>query len=374
MVRPDLEPTIGELLDRHGVSRRSFFKYCTAMASLLALPPLAARALAAQLRAAQRPSVIYLSFQECTGCLESFTRSFAPTIENLIFNVISLDYDDTLMAAAGAQAEQAREQAMRAHYGKYLLVVDGAVPTNDGGVYHCAAGRTGLDILTECAKGAAAVVCVGTCASFGGLPFADPNPTGARAISTLVPGKPVVNVSGCPPIPEVIAGTLLQYVTSGRVPDLDAHLRPTVFYGNSIHDRCYRRPFYDQGKFAKTFDDEGARNGWCLYELGCKGPTTYNACATLKWNNAVSFPIQSGHPCLGCAEPDFWDRGSFYSPIPSPRWGKAGEVTPAEAGDIAAGAALAGAAVGAGSVLLARQRIKRYQRTQSSQSESGNEE
>ena len=283
MVRPDCEPTIGELLDRHGVSRRSFFKYCTAMASLLALPPLAARALAQQLRAAHRPSVIYLSFQECTGCLESLTRSFAPTIENLIFNVISLDYDDTLMAAAGTQAEQAREQAMQANYGKYLLVVDGAVPVGDGGVYHCAAGRTGVDILTQCAKGAAAIVCVGTCASFGGLPFADPNPTSARAISTLVPGKPVVNVSGCPPIPEVIAGTLLQYVTSGRVPDLDEHLRPTVFYGNSIHDRCYRRPFYDQGKFAKTFDDEGARSGWCLYELGCKGPTTYNACATIKW-------------------------------------------------------------------------------------------
>ena len=374
MSKHDSEPTIGELLDRNGVSRRSFVKYCTAMASLLAMPPIAARAMAAKLRAAHRPSVIYLSFQECTGCLESLTRSFAPTIENLIFNVISLDYDDTLMAAAGAQAEKAREQAMEANYGKYLLVVDGAVPIADGGVYHCAAGRTGLDILTECAKGAAAIVCVGTCASFGGLPFADPNPTGARAISTLLPGKPVVNVSGCPPIPEVIAGTLLQYVTSGRVPDLDANLRPTVFYGNSIHDRCYRRPFYDRGEFAKTFDDEGARSGWCLYELGCKGPTTYNACATLKWNNAVSFPIQSGHPCLGCAEPEFWDRGSFYSPIPSPRWGKAGEVSTGQAAAIAGASAAAGAVIGAGSVLLARQRIKRNQRGSNSPSEKDNEE
>ena len=108
MARPELQPTIGELLDRQGVSRRSFVKYCTAMASLLALPPHAARAMAEQLRAARRPSVIYLSFQECTGCLESLTRSFAPTIENLIFNVVSLDYDDTLMAAAGSQAEEAR--------------------------------------------------------------------------------------------------------------------------------------------------------------------------------------------------------------------------------------------------------------------------
>lgn len=349
-------PTIGELLDRNGVSRRSFIKYCTSVASLLALPPLAGRAMAEQLRAAERPSVIYLSFQECTGCLESLTRSFSPSIDDLLFNVISLDYDDTLMAAAGAQAEAAREQAMKQHYGKYVLVVDGAVPLSDGGVYNCAAGRSALDILTEAAKGAAAIVCVGTCSAFGGIPYAAPNPTGARPISDIITDRPIINVSGCPPIPEVITGTLLLYVTTGKVPELDAHGRPTVFYGNTIHDRCYRRPFYDRGLFAKSFDDEGARNGWCLYELGCKGPTTYNACATIKWNNGVSFPIESGHPCLGCAEPDFWDAGSFYSPLASPRWGKAGEVSPLQAGGLVGGAAVVGAALGAGSVLLARHR------------------
>jgi hydrogenase small subunit len=357
----DSQPTIGALLDRNGVSRRAFMKYCTAMASVLAMPPLAGRAMAEQLRAAHRPSVIYLSFQECTGCLESLTRSFAPSIESLIFNVISLDYDDTLMAAAGHQAEEARDQAMKANYGKYLLVVDGSVPTGEGGVYNCAAGRTALDILTDCARGAAAIVCVGTCSSFGGIPFANPNPTGARPVSDIIGDKPIINVSGCPPIPEVITGTLLQYVTLGRVPELDAHRRPTVFFGNTIHDRCYRRPFYDRGQFAKTFDDEGARSGWCLYELGCKGPTTYNACATVKWNDGVSFPIETGHPCLGCAEPNFWDGGSFYSPIPTPRWGKAGEVRPAEAAELAIGGAVAGAVIGAGSVLLARHRTQRLQ-------------
>ena len=356
MPASSVQPTIGELLDRHGVSRRGFIKYCTAMTSLLALPPLAGRAMAEQLRATRRPSVIYLSFQECTGCLESLTRSFSPTIDNLLFNIISLDYDDTLMAAAGAQAEEARAQAMKDNYGKYVVVVDGAVPVADGGVYDCAAGRSAVDILTEAAKGAAAIVCVGTCSSFGGIPFANPNPTGARPVSDIITDRPIVNVSGCPPIAEVITGTLLLYVTTGKVPELDAHGRPLVFFGNSIHDRCYRRPFYDRGLFAKTFDDEGARNGWCLYELGCKGPTTYNACATIKWNGGVSFPIESGHPCLGCAEPSFWDGGSFYSPLASPRWGKAGEVSPAEAGALAGGAAVVGAVIGAGSVLLARHR------------------
>jgi hydrogenase small subunit len=349
----DGRSTIGELLDRNGVSRRAFVKYCSAMASALALPPLAGKVMAEQLRTARRPSVIYLSFQECTGCLESLTRSFAPTIESLIFNVISLDYDDTLMAAAGAQAERAREQAMKASYGEYLLVVDGSVPTGDGGVYHCAAGRSAIDILTDCAQGAAAIVCVGTCSSFGGVPFAAPNPTGARPVSDIVGHKPIINVSGCPPIPEVITGTLLQYVTTGRVPDLDEHLRPTVFFGNTIHDRCYRRPFYDRGQFAKSFDDEGARNGWCLYELGCKGPTTHNACATIKWNDGVSFPIESGHPCLGCAEPGFWDRGSFYEALSVTSIGSAREI------GIAAGA---GVALGTAAALLARRRQARLTR------------
>jgi hydrogenase small subunit len=350
------ELTVGEMLLRHGVSRRSFIKYCTATASAMALPPWMGPAMAEQLRNAPRPSVVYLSFQECTGCLESLTRSFAPTIESLIFNTISLDYNDTLMAASGEAAESARAKALKDNFGKYVLVVDGSVPTGAGGAYCTAGGRSAEDILREAAKGAAAIVCVGTCASFGGIPFADPNPTGAWPVSAIVGDKPIVNVSGCPPIPEVMTGTLLQFVTTGQVPDLDEHRRPKAFFGNTIHDRCYRRPFYDQGKFAKTFDDEGARNGWCLYELGCKGPTTYNACATVKWNGGVSFPIQSGHGCIGCSEPGFWDKGSFYSPQSTPAWSKAGEVSPRQMLELTAGAAAVGVVVGAASAGVSRAR------------------
>jgi hydrogenase small subunit len=356
------QPTIGEMLERHGVSRRIFIKYCTAMASVLALPPLAGRAMAEQLRAAPRPSVIYLSFQECTGCLESLTRSFTPTIENLIFDIISLDYDDTLMAAAGGQAEAARVKAMKDNYGKYVLVIDGSVPTGANGAYCTSGGRSAVDILREAAKGAAAIVCVGTCSAFGGIPFADPNPTEAWPVSGIVDDKPIINVSGCPPIPEVITGTLLQFISTGKVPDLDEHRRPKVFFGNTIHDRCYRRPFYDQGKFAKSFDDEGARNGWCLFELGCKGPTTYNACATIKWNGGTSFPIESGHGCLGCSEPNFWDKGSFYSALSAPRWGKAGEVSPREVLEVAGAAVATGVALGAASAGVARLRQHRSER------------
>jgi hydrogenase small subunit len=312
------QETLEQRLSEQGVSRRAFLKFCAALATMMALPPSSASAIAAALSQAKRPSVIWLSFQECTGCTESLTRSHSPTLESLIFDMISLDYHHTLQAASGFAAEQARDDAMKAFYGKYLLLVDGSIPLKDGGVYSTIAGRTNLDMLEEAAKGAAAIVAVGSCAAFGGLPNAQPNPTGAVAVSDIVKDKPIVNISGCPPIPSVITGVLAHYLTFGELPALDELGRPKAFYGETIHDRCYRRPFYDQGKFAKTFDDEGARNGWCLYELGCKGPTTHNACATTKWNGGAGFPIEAGHGCIGCSEPKFWDAGSFYTPLSAP--------------------------------------------------------
>ena len=205
---------------------------------------------------------------------------------------------------------------MKDNFGKYVLVVDGSVPTGAGGAYCTAGGpqRGGYPARGGQGSGGHRLRRHLRGLRRHSLRRSQPDPSAGRS-SAIVGDKPIINVSGCPPIPEVITGTLLQFVTTGKVPDLDEHRRPKVFFGNTIHDRCYRRPFYDQGKFAKSFDDEGARNGWCLYELGCKGPTTYNACATLKWNGGTSFPIQSGHGCLGCSEPGFWDKGSFYSAL-----------------------------------------------------------
>ena len=340
-------PTIAEQLAKQGISRRAFLKFCAAAASLMALPPSMAPAIAEALGKRTRPSVIWLSFQECTGCTESLTRSHSPTIESLIFDMISLDYHHTLQAASGTAAEHAREEAMKEP--GYLVLVDGSIPTKDGGIYSTIAGMTNLQMLKDTLENAAAVVSIGTCAAYGGIPKADPNPTGAKSVQALmdeglVPHKPVINVPGCPPIPTVITGVLAHYLTFGEIPELDHLGRPLMFFGDSIHDRCYRRPFYDQGKFAKTFDDSGARNGWCLFELGCKGPTTYNACATTKWNDGTSFPIESGHGCIGCSEPDFWDAGSFYSALSMP-------TRPL---DLAAGAVVAGAAIGVGVAIANR--------------------
>ena len=335
------EKTLGEVLRQQGITRRGFLKFCAATASMMALPPSMVPRIAEALEKARRPSVIWLSFQECTGCTESLTRSHSPTIESLIFNTISLDYHHTLQAAAGTHAELAREQAMEENYGKYLVVVDGSIPVANP-AFSTIAGISNLDMLEKTAKGAVAIVAVGTCASFGGIPHANPNPTGAVAVSEIIKDKPIVNVSGCPPIPVVISGVLAHYLTFGSIPELDALGRPLAFYGNSIHDRCYRRPFYDKGLFAETFDDEGAKLGWCLYKLGCKGPTTYNACATTKWNEGTSFPIEAGHPCLGCSEPDFWDGGGFYKAISKPT----GDISRTAVYAIGAGAA-AGVALGA---------------------------
>ncbi|MGE5504047.1 MAG: hydrogenase small subunit [Actinomycetota bacterium] len=314
-----IDPVLPTMLSRAGVDRREFLKYCGGLASALALAPAMAPRIAEALERARRPSVIWLSFQECTGCTESLTRADAPSLEQLIFSAVSLDYHHTLQAASGHAAEAARLKAMKDNAGKYLVLVDGAVPLGDPG-FSTIAGRSNRDILEETVAGAAAVIAMGSCAAFGGLPAAAPNPTGAVAISALVKDKPVVNVPGCPPIPVVMTGVVAHFLTFGKLPELDALGRPKVFYGETVHDRCYRRPFYDRGLFAESFDDEGARKGWCLFKLGCKGPVTYNACATVKWNGGVSFPIQSGHPCLGCSQPEFWDAGAFYKPLSMP-WG-----------------------------------------------------
>lgn len=316
---PKLE-TFENYLSRQKISRRSFIKICSTIASLLALPPNAFPLLTEKLLKTTRPTVIWLSFQECTGCTESLTRSHSPTIEELIFNYISLDYHHTLQAASGEAAENARSNAMKKAFGQYILIVDGSIPIGNDGVYSTIAGKSNLDLLKECAHGAAAIIAIGSCASFGGLPAASPNPTGATGVDELMKNgliekKTLVNIPGCPPLPIAISSVIAHYLAFNRFPELDELHRPLSFYGHTIHERCSRYHFYQEEKFAERFDDEGARNGWCLYKLGCKGPTTHNACAIYKWNEGTSNPIESGHPCLGCSEPTFWDKGGFYQSL-----------------------------------------------------------
>ena len=286
-----------------GVDRRDFIRICTLAAAALGLSSAAAARLAEAAARGLKPSVIWLHFQECTGCSESLLRTSHPALSKLILDLVSLDYHETLFAAAGRQAEAALKSAMQANKGRYICVVEGAIPTRDNGIYCQIGGRTALDILKDVAENAGAIVAIGSCAAWGGIPSADPNPTGARGAPQILEGRTVVSLPGCPPNPYIFLGTVLQYLVMGTLPALDGLGRPLFAYGRTIHEHCPRRPHFDAGRFALQFGDEGHRLGYCLYRLGCKGPATHASCSTLNFCDVVdAWPIGLGHPCFGCTE------------------------------------------------------------------------
>jgi hydrogenase small subunit len=315
--------TILEHLQRQGVSRRSFLKFCTLAASSMAMPAGAAKVIAAVLATSARPKVIWLSAQECTGCSETLLRAYDQyPVERLLLDMISLDYHNTLMAPSGSAAEKSRLESIAG--GGHVVVIDGSIPLKENGAWSVVGGRTILDVLQESVVGAGLVLAVGNCAAFGGLPGAFPNPTDAHGIDDLINKQnkltipaPLINIPGCPPIPEVLTGVIVNFILSGgQAPALDSLKRPLPYYGSVVHDNCSRLEHFHKGRFAKSFDDAGARQGYCLLELGCKGTLTHNACTTTKWNKGASFPMHSGHGCIGCSEPNFWDRnGGFYETL-----------------------------------------------------------
>ena len=295
-----------------GVDRRTFVKLITLAAAAVGLPASAAAQIVEAAARGLKPSVIWLHFQECTGCTESLLRTSHPGLANLILDLVSLDYHETLFAAAGRQAEAALHSAMQANAGKYVLVVEGAIPRKDGGIYCQIGGRTAVDILNETAASAGAIIAIGSCASWGGIPSAPPNPTDATGVPQILAGKTVVTLPGCPANPYNFLGTVLQYVTLGTLPELDELGRPKFAYGSTIHEHCPRRAHFDAGRFAMQFGDEGHRQGYCLYRLGCKGPRTHANCSVQPFGEmADCWPIGLGHPCVGCTEQEI----AFKVPI-----------------------------------------------------------
>lgn len=311
------DETLAEHLGRRGVSRREFLEFCGRITVMLGLSQALTPRVVQALQELRRPSVIWLQLQECTGCVESVLRSADPTIGDLVLDLVSLDYQHTLMAAAGHAAEEALQASMEENFGEYILLVTGSVPLEENGIYLTIGGRTGQVILEEAAEGAAAVIAVGACAHFGSVQAARPNPTGAVGVDQIVRDKPVVNIAGCPPIADVVTATIVHYLTFNRLPDVDGQGRPLFAYGARIHDQCPRRANFDAGQYVQRFDDEGARQGWCLYEVGCKGPACFSPCPIFQWNDHTDWPIGAGHPCLGCTERFFWDTMTpFYERLP----------------------------------------------------------
>jgi len=328
-------------LQARGVSRREFVKFCELMVATLALPTRYVSAVEQAFSQTKRPVLVWLEFQDCAGNTESMLRTSNPTVAEFVLELLSWEYHETIMAGAGKQAEAALERVVNEHKGEYIAVVEGAIPTADGGVYCTIGGKTALDIATHVCTNAAANIAVGACAWDGGLVRSNPNPTGAVGLQEAVPSIKVVNLGGCPHNPANTAAVLTHYLTFHEMPALDQYNRPLFAYGNIIHDQCERRAHYDAGRFVEEWGDEGHRKGYCLYKMGCKGPeATYN-CPTVRWNDGTSWPVKAGHGCIACASHRFWDTKSpFYKRLPAvPGFGV--DVTAAEIGWVATGAVAA---------------------------------
>ncbi len=315
--RGSTQKSLEEALAEHGITRRQFLRWCAMITATLALPARYTRRVAEAVMNPDRPSLIWLEFQDCAGNTESFLRAEKPTVAEIVLEVLSLNYHETIMAPAGEASRKSRDETVEKEKGKYLVVVEGSIPTKDDGVYCTIGGESAVDIAKRVCGNAAAVLAVGSCAAFGGIPAANPNPTGAVGVRDLVKGVPVVNLPGCPANVANVTATIVHFLTFGALPETDSLGRPLFAYGQRIHDNCPRRAHFDAGQFVQEWGDEGHRLGWCLYKMGCKGPVTWHNCPSIQWNGGTSWPIGAGHPCISCSEPAFWDRASpFYRHLP----------------------------------------------------------
>ena len=264
--------------------------------------------------------VVWLQGGACSGCAVSLLNSLSPNATSLVLRELtpgkhlSLRFLMTVMAGQGSQAvEILADEAVR-NKGGYVLVMEGTLQL--GGELFATLGEAdGTETpihahAADLARGAQAVVAMGTCASFGGIPGAEGNLTGAASIETLLQREgidvPLVNIPGCPPHPDWLVGTLMAvglYGLAAVAADLDELKRPKMFYGKNIHETCPRRADFDAGRFAAAFGRPG-----CLYQLGCKGPVTFADCPTRMWNSGTNWCVGAGSPCHGCVEPDFPDR------------------------------------------------------------------
>jgi len=289
------------------LTRRKFLQICAGSAAAYGtssvLTPQVVHAL--KQKAGNQP-VIWLHGQGCTGCAVSLLNAQRPDIAETLLDIISLDYHEAVMASAGEVSMGVLDSALADRAGDYILVVEGAIPTAHNGDY-CYIGEkddkpvTMLEAVHTMGERAKAVVAVGSCACWGGIPSAPPNPTGAKPVSEVLPNATLINIPGCPPHPDWMVGTIAHLLLFG-IPHLDRLKRPTMFFGPNkiVHDNCERRQYFDKGQFAKDFSDEG-----CLYELGCKGPITHCDISTRGWLGGVNWCVRSGGGCIGCTEPSF---------------------------------------------------------------------
>jgi [NiFe] hydrogenase small subunit len=302
-----------EKLKQKGISRRDFMRYCTFLTASMGLScSLVPKVSEVFAGAKNRPPVIWLHFAECTGCTESAIKTSYPWIDQLILETLSIEYHETIMAASGQQAEDNLNNAVKKYEGKFICVAEGAIATDYNGAYGKTANITHLDTAKHVIPKAAATICLGTCASYGGIQAAKPNPGGFKGVGEAL-GIKTVNIPGCPPDPINFVGTITNYLLLGKLPELDNLGRPLFAYNETIHDKCPRRSHFENEEFVQDFGSEEAELGYCLYQLGCKGTETYSNCPTRRFNDSTNWCVGAGTPCKGCTEPGFWDTMSpFY--------------------------------------------------------------
>ena len=304
-----------------GVTRRDFLKVCGGLAALIGLGQAGAADVAEALTAiAKRPNVIWSDFQECLGCSVNLLQSRTPEVATLILQQISLNYHEAVMAAAGDEAEQNFWETVNG--GDFFWVAEGAVATKVPGAM-TVHGETSEDIVRKVYPKAKATIAIGSCACYGNVQAAAPNPTGAKGLTQFIQDDmgiahpTVINISRCPGNAEDMLATLTYVLVNKKVPPLDSVGRPKFLYGALVHDNCERRAHFEQGNYIESFGDEHCADSWCWFKMGCKGPVTYAPCPVTRWNGHQSWCIKAG-PCIGCSEPAFWDTmAPFYSPVPN---------------------------------------------------------
>jgi len=293
------------------VSRRDFLKFCGISTAAVGLSTSELGLLEKALASPTAPSVIWLQGSGCTGCSESFLNRISATgpktAAEVLINSINLVYHPNLMALAGQDAVAQAEAAYQKE--GYLLAVEGGIPTAFGGracyawTYNENEVTFEQAVRTLAAK-AAGILCIGTCAAWGGIPAAPPNPTGVMGVKELT-GKTTINIPGCPTHPDWIVWAVVQLLTNKPIA-LDSFGRPTQFFSTTVHDLCPRNGGTKATKI-------GVDNT-CLMDLGCRGPMTMSNCPQQKWNNQVNWCVDANAPCIGCTEPGFPGTNPFYAP------------------------------------------------------------
>jgi hydrogenase small subunit len=263
----------------------------------------------------QKLPVIWIETNDSGDNNISFMNSTFPYLENIFQDIIDLLYSNTFMAAQGEDAVKLLDIAARKYSGEYTLVVEGAVPLRDNGLYTVIfrtkkGSITALEAVTQLGQRAKYIVAAGTCASFGGPSAARPNITGSTSVQNVLQ-REVINVSGCPVNPDWLMGTLAHLLLFGP-PELDELGRPSLFYEFTVHRHCQRRSYFDRNDLADSLGDIE-----CMFSQGCVGPKAGADCPYRQWDNYVNWPVKANTPCIGCTNPDFPDGSTpFFTPMP----------------------------------------------------------